>query len=217
MDAEEYQNRHKLRYENRHEPRGRYRDVHEESAGKNYVGYDYMDLVADGAEISFLLDSYGVFGWEPDEYASHYREHTHRHMINAGSKVTLPLKRDRKIANKTELTRLQRNFEACVRELETLEKRKTSKAIILALIIGFIGTVFMAGSVFAVAAKPPHILLCILLAIPAIIGWAVPYPLYQRIVAEESVRLDALIAQKYDEIHAICERGSKLSYGNKEA
>ena len=45
------------------------------------------------------------------------------------------------------------------RELETLEKRKTSKAIILALIIGFIGTVFMAGSVFAIIAKPPHILL----------------------------------------------------------
>jgi len=26
-----------------------------------------------------------------------------------------------------------------------------------------------------------------------------------------------LIEQKYDEIHAICARASKLSYGNKEA
>ena len=217
MNAEEYQNRHKIRYDSRHEPRGRYREGYDREIETNYVGYDYMDLVADGAEVSFLLDSYGVFGWELDEYASHYREHAHRHVPNTSGKVTLPLKRDRKIANKTELTRLQRNFEACVRELETLEKRKTSKAIILALIIGFIGTVFMTGAVFAVVAKPPHILLCILLAIPAIIGWAVPYPLYRRIVAEESARLDTLIAQKYDEIHAICERGSKLSYGNKEA
>ena len=217
MNAEEYQNRHKNRHENRYEPHSRRRDASVYETENNYVGYDYMELTADGAEISFLLDSYAQFGWEPDEYASRYREYAHRHVPNVGGKVTLLLKRDRKIANKTELTRLQRNFEACVRELGMLEKSKTSKATILALIIGFIGTVFMTGSVFAIVAQPPHILLCILLAIPAFIGWAVPYPLYRRIVAEESTRLDALIEQKYDEIHAICARASKLSYGNKEA
>ena len=44
--------------------------------------------------------------------------------------MTLRLKRDRKIVNKTELTRLQRNFEACVREIQSLENSKTSKATI---------------------------------------------------------------------------------------
>ena len=45
--------------------------------------------------------------------------------------MTLRLKRDRKIVNKTELTRLQRNFEACVREIQSLENSKTSKATIM--------------------------------------------------------------------------------------
>lgn len=214
MNAEEYQEKQDRRYETR----GRHRGGYRAEAEKNYVGYDYMELTADEGEVPFLLDSYEAFGWELDEYVSHYRELSHRHTPNiAHGKVTLPLKRDRKMVNKTELTRLQRNFEACVRELEILEKSKTSKATALALMIGFIGTVFMAGSVFAIVAEPPHVVLCILLAIPAFIGWLMPYFVYRKTVLQESARIDALIEQKYDEIHAICERGSKLSYGNKEA
>ena len=73
MNAEEYQNRHKNRHENRYEPHSRRRDASAYETENNYVGYDYMELTADGAEISFLLDSYAQFGWEPDEYASRYR------------------------------------------------------------------------------------------------------------------------------------------------
>lgn len=75
--------------------------------------------------------------------------------------MTLRLKRDRKIVNKTELTRLQRNFEACVREIQSLENSKTSKATIWALAAGVIGTAFIACSTFAVTAVPPKIL-CVL-------------------------------------------------------
>lgn len=210
MNARVYQNRH-----NRYEPYDRHRNIYGQNTEKNYVGYDYMELVADSAELSFLLDSYEAFGWELDEYAAQQREQN-RHVSSVGSKAVLVLKRDRKIVNKAELTRLQRNFEACVREMELLERSKTSKASALALIIGVIGTAFMAGAVFAVAAEPTHVALCILFAIPAFIGWAVPYPLYRRIAAQESARIDVLIERKYDEIHAICERGSKLSYGSKE-
>lgn len=81
-------------------------------------------------------------------------------------KITIRLKRDRRIINKTELTRLQRNFEAYVTEIEHLEKEKTSFPTIRAITMGIVGTAFMAGSTFAVTAEPPQILLCIILAIP---------------------------------------------------
>lgn len=68
----------------------------------------------------------------------------------------IQLKRDRKILNKAELTRLQRNFEACVSEIQTLHGRKTSVASVCSLILGVIGAAFMAGSTFAVTAQPPH-------------------------------------------------------------
>ena len=112
----------------------------------------------------------------------------------------IQLKRDRKILNKAELTRLQRNFEACVSEIQTLDGRKTSVASVCSLILGVIGAAFMTGSTFAVTAQPPHYILCILLAIPGFLGWIFPYFLYKKIVGKQTERyyinLEVLYPQK---------------------
>ena len=89
--------------------------------------------------------------------------------------AALRMKRDRKLIHKMELTRLQRHFEACAKEIEVLEKSKTSVASAWAFVVGILGTAFMAGATFAVTHEPPMILLCIILAIPGFIGWALPY------------------------------------------
>lgn len=124
----------------------------------------------------------------------------------------IQLKRDRKILNKAELTRLQRNFEACVSEIQTLHGRKTSVASVCSLILGVIGAAFMAGSTFAVTAQPPHYILCILLAIPGFLGWILPYFLYKKIMGKQTEKITPLIEAKYDEIYEICEKGNKILY-----
>lgn len=126
--------------------------------------------------------------------------------------MTMHLKRNRKIVNKAELTRLQRNFEACVNEIDALEKAKTSVAAMYAMTLGMIGTAFIAGATFAVTAQPPYYILCILLAIPGFLGWIFPYFLYKRIVKTQTEKLTPLIEEKYDEIYEICEKGNKLLY-----
>lgn len=176
---------------------------------KNFVGYEYKEIIAESSRISFLLDGYECFGWELDESLVGNKESKNPSYQN---KTVLHLKRNRKIINKMELTRLQRNFEACVKEIEALEKSKTSAATIYALVVGVIGTAFMAGSVFAVTAQPPYIILSILLAIPAFIGWIVPYFLYKGVTRKQTEKLEPLIEQKYDEIYDICEKGNKLLY-----
>ena len=176
---------------------------------KNFVGYEYKEIIAESGRVSFLLDGYECFGWELDESLTESRESKNP---SHPKKAVLHLKRNRKIINKMELTRLQRNFEACVKEIDALEKSRTSAATIYALVVGIIGTAFMAGSVFAVTAQPPYIVLSILLAIPAFIGWIIPYFLYRRITRKQTEKLTPLIEQKYDEIYEICERGNKLLY-----
>lgn len=176
---------------------------------KNFVGYEYKEIIAESSRVSFLLDGYECFGWELDEKRAENRESKNP---SYPKKEVLHLKRNRKIINKMELTRLQRNFEACVKEIEALEKSKTSAATIYALVVGIIGTAFMAGSVFAVTAQPPYIILSIFLAIPAFIGWLIPYFLYRRVVERQTEKLTLLIEQKYDEIYEICEKGNKLLY-----
>ena len=180
----------------------------EHTPRRTFVGYEYKEIHTDSEKASFLIDGYECFGWEIDN-------NLHGSGIvspGVSSKVVVRMKRNRKIVNKMELTRLQRNFEACVKEIEMLENAKTSDATMYAIIIGVIGTAFMAGSVFAVTAQPPQVLLCILLAIPAFIGWALPYIVYNKLVRRQTEKILPLIEEKYDEIYELCEKGNKLLY-----
>lgn len=180
-----------------------------EKSRKKYIGYEYKEVIADCSNVSFLLDGYECFGWKQDENVAGKRN---LYAVQHSSKMVLHLKRDRKIVNKIELTRLQRNFEDCLRQIDMLENEKSSKATMYALIIGVIGTAFMAGSVFAVTAQPPQILLCIILAIPAFIGWILPYPVYTKVLRRQTEKVLPLIEEKYDEIYEICKKGNKLLY-----
>ena len=112
--------------------------------------------------------------------------------------------------NKAELTRLQRNFESCIDQIISLEHSKKTTATAVALIIGIIGTAFMAGSVFAITAQPPYFILSILLAIPGFIGWIIPYFLYRHIAKQKEESVAPLIDAKLDEIYEICEKGNHL-------
>lgn len=185
------------------------RSVTAEREQRNYVGYEYKEIAADGQLAALLLDGYESFGWEVNDSLP---ESNAGGKPGIGQKVMLRLRRDRKILNKAELTRLQRNFEACVAEIQTLEQRKTSAATAYAIVLGVIGTAFMAGSTFAVTARPPYIALCIILAIPGFLGWIFPYFLYKKVVEKQTRKIAPLIEAKYDEIYEICEKGSKLLY-----
>ncbi len=175
---------------------------------KEFIGYEYKEVNTDNSKVSFLLDGYENFGWELDGNVT--EASIENRIPQKQNAVVLRLKRNRKIVNKMELTRLQRNFESCVREIEMLEKSKTSAATVYALIIAVLGTAFMAGATFAVTAQPPHVILCILLAIPGFIGWILPYFVYKRVLGRQTEKVTPLIEEKYDEIYEICEKGSRL-------
>lgn len=166
-----------------------------------FIGYDYKEMTVPDELASMYLDCYENFGWEPDENIVTAKGH---------GGTTIRMKRNRKIINKMELTRLQHHFEACVNEIEALEKAKTSAAAIWALVIGILGTAFIAGSTFAVVHEPPIIWLCILLAIPGFIGWVLPYYVYKQTVRKKTQKIQPLIEAKYEEMYQVCEKGHSL-------
>lgn len=168
---------------------------------KNFTTYEYKEITVCSDKAPLYLDCYESFGWKQDENFSPQEN---------GDKVTLKLKRDRRLVNKVELTRLQRNFEAAMNEIIALEHSKTTAATIWALCIGLVGTAFMAGSVFAVTAEPPHVLLCIVLAVPAFAGWIAPYFVYRIIRDKKTRQVNPFIEEKTEEIYAMCEKGQSL-------
>lgn len=173
-----------------------------ESGGKNFVGYEYKDIAPDAKNASMYIDGYQNFGWELDE---------NQKLRQEAGRIHIRMKRNRKILNKAELTRLQRNFEDCMNQIETLERSKYIYGNIASLAIGLVGTMFMAGSVFAVVAEPPIIWLCAVLAVPGFAGWTAPWFVYRFLVKKRTVLVTPMIEDKYDEIYEICEKGNKLS------
>lgn len=169
--------------------------------GNGFIGYEYKNITVGREMESLYADGYTNFGWtlEDVDISSNIRgSHT----------ANLKFKRDRKICNKAELTRLQRQFDACIQEIQTLERSKISSASIAAFTVGLIGTVFMAGSVFAYIGGMQ--VLSIVLAVPGFLGWIIPYFAYRKIQENKTASLTHLIEQKYDEIYAVCEKANSL-------
>ncbi|MFC0234164.1 hypothetical protein ACFFIF_09200 [Vagococcus entomophilus] len=164
-----------------------------------FIGYEYKDKKVQKRVSSMIIDGYENFGWKLDS------SHTPAHPVDS---VEMKFKRNRKIRNKAELTRLQRQFDAIVEEIQKLENKKQSLAMIVAFSIGVLGTAFIAGSVFAVEAGN-HFLM-VLLAIPGFIGWILPYFTFKKVEADKTKQITPLIDQKYDELYEITEQGNRL-------
>ncbi|MBP1736333.1 MAG: hypothetical protein H6Q60_214 [Oscillospiraceae bacterium] len=165
----------------------------------SFVGYEYKELTVKHSMEPVYTDSYPSFGWQLEGVSGSPQ----------GIRfVSLKFKRNRKLRNKAEISRLQRQFEAGVSEIESLEFSKVMKASGIAYGIGLVGTAFMAGSVFAITAGNTP--LCIILAVPAFIGWIVPYLLFRRVSGRKSAEVTPLIDKKYDEIYEICEKAGSL-------
>lgn len=166
----------------------------------SFVGYEYTNVTVKRSVANLYEDSYENFGYELESVSD---------IMGKIDSVSMKFKRDRKIRNKSELTRLQRNFDSCVNEILELEKSKYMFAATVAYIIGIIGTAFMAGSVFCVTAN--MIVPCIILAVPAFIGWILPYFIYKNIVKKKTAEVTPLIDEKYDEIYDVCEKAHNLT------
>lgn len=146
-------------------------------------------------------DGYACFGWQ---------ERTDKPHEKNGDKVTLHYVRNRNILNKTELIRLQRQFEDCMAQIQAMQRRADSIPLAASLAAGLLGTAFVAGSVFAVTASTPVIWLTILLAIPGFTLWGAAYPICRKEQQRQRERLLPLIDAKYDEAARTAEKAKKL-------
>jgi len=167
---------------------------------EKFIGYEYKEIIADRDMEGVYADGYPHFGWNLEDYSG---------STLGLSTVSLKFKRDRKIRNKAELTRLQRQFEGNVKEIQMLEQSKTSAAFITALTVGLIGTTFLAGATFAFI-YAEMIVLMIILAVPGFIGWFLPYQLYKKLRAKKNKAVAPLIEQQYDAIYEVCEKAHGL-------
>ena len=166
---------------------------------KGFVGYEYSEVTVSQSMESVYADGYRNFGWELEGSSV---------PVGGVSSVKLKFKRDRKYRRSAEITRLQRQFDSCANEIVAMERSKGIGASTAAYVIGVLGTACMAGAVFAYLGS--LIPLMILLAIPGLAGWVIPYFCYVAIRKKKCSQVDPLIDKKYDEIYTVCEKANGL-------
>lgn len=101
---------------------------------KEFTSYEYKELNVRDDMASFYLDCYENFGWQQDENFP---------VQQNGGMLNIKLKRNRKLVNKVELTRLQRHFGADMEDIFSLENSKTSMAIVIALSVGIVALLML--------------------------------------------------------------------------
>lgn len=176
-------------------------------AAGGYVGYEYKQVAVPVEMLSLYRDSYPCFGWEEDPNAAPAPA---TRQAGRRARQALHFRRDRKLCNRVELTRLQRHFDGCIAEIGALERAKTSLPAVWALTVALAGTVFMALSTFAVVGAQPNYPLSVLLAVPGFLGWGTPLFLYRALVRRRTQKLTPLIEAQYDTICQLCEKGTRL-------
>lgn len=197
---------------------------------KMYTAYEYKEMTVKKELEPLAVDGYKNFGWKVENSRPATQKHVwgpfrvmlaplallpgtpFKKMIQNHESETersIYLKRNKDIFSKNELNRLQIQFEKIVEEISSIEVSKTTGASIAAYMVGMIGTVFMALSVFSYLAGILQI--CIILAVPGFLGWILSAIVY-KVVKERRIRkLIPIIQDKYDDIDQVCEKAYTLT------
>ncbi|MDR1117110.1 MAG: hypothetical protein LBL09_02550 [Oscillospiraceae bacterium] len=164
-----------------------------------FTAYEYLTITVKDRMEQVYIDCYRHFGWVAEKEQEQ----------NGSGTVVLKLKRDRKIKNREDLTRLQKKCEAAFKAIERLEGKQGMRAIMLAISVGLAGTAFIVGAVFSYMAG--NIPLCVILLIPGVSGWRIPLPLYMNINNRQNEQIERSVDEQYDILYSACDEANALN------
>lgn len=199
----------------------------------DYVGYEYKTVTILKTLDLLWRDSMRSFGWTLEKQAPTIVKHVwgplrfllaplalipgtpFKKMIvdhESETELEMTFKRDRNIADKDKLNRLQTRFETYARGIEVLEKSKSTSARTGAYFIGLAGTVLMALSMFShlVGMLP----LMIIFAVPGILAWILSYFFFRSQIGKRSAQIEPEIEKQHNIICDVCQRANGILVGS---
>jgi len=177
--------------------------MYEKTKNHSCVSYEYKSVTVSSNMKSVYLDGYANFGWE--FYGTEPAP-------QGSIAIVLRFRRDRRLKNKLELCRLERELENSLHEIEKLEKIKDAKTMAFSIGFGILGAAFLIGSASSFFAG--NILLCIVLLIPAAISGVIGYVSSSSMKRKQDEKIAPQIDNYYDSVHKTCEKANTLLSGS---
>ncbi len=163
------------------------------------IVYEHTALRVPRELESVYRDTSPNFGWVIDSVESGRAASGH---------TTLRLKRDRRIRNRPIVQELQRANRAALTTIDALDRSKKTVPMAIAIIIGVIGSAFLAGSVFALQADAMGI--SIVLGAIGLLGWLGGWVSYIVVKARRAPQVDAAIDQQYEIVYDTAQKAAAL-------
>ncbi len=163
---------------------------------KEFVAYEYKDILISKKFSNLYLDCIENLGWEIVNKEKNF------------SKIKLSLKRKYNYKEKAKLNELELKFTNSFNELEMINETYQNKGLITSLTIGLIGTCFMAGATFSFLGG--LFLLMVVLAIPGFLGWIFPYFINKNINEKQLRKVNQRSEELRQEIYEVIEQAYRL-------
>lgn len=179
------------------------------------IQYEYLSINVKSKNEPMIMDIYENFGWKVitsgalTDKEDYYINNTG---TNGEKLVNIKFKRDRKINNKDKLNVLQKKCEETLKKIDKLEEEPHLKGTMYSLMVGLLGCVFLAISVFVITgeATVKDYVISTPIGIVGIVCWILAYFKYVKTKKKIEEQNDSLIKQLHEEMYNSCDEAQKL-------
>lgn len=170
---------------------------------ENTTTYDYKTIKVKRSIETIICDTYENLGWELTNTSSVEGSLFH---------INLSFKRDRKIANKVELIKLQEKADNVVANIELLQNKKKSAGFVSALSTGIVGALTFGGgmSMTMLLSGVGYMIGGIALGLVGAGICALAYPLFKKVNKKKGDSIQPILESEFDKLADICEEAGKL-------
>lgn len=183
------------------------------SITKDFIAYDYLKLEVLPDLEQLYVDCYQSFGWELTKVSE--TNINQDYYINGRTflekpLVTLKFKRNRKIKNKAELLKLQKDMEDYFKKIDKLKKEPELIGTIYSMILGVVGLLFIIFSILSLTSKTPFYILGVINGIVGVVGVILAFFMYNKKRKQLQEKNEILIEEQYNNIYELCEKANNL-------
>lgn len=170
---------------------------------ENVVSYDYKTIKVKREIETLVCDTYENLGWELTNTSS---------VEGSIFYVNLSFKRNRKIANKVELLKLQERADAVINSIDSLQAKKKRAGMAESLSVGVVGTlVFGGGMSMTMLLKGVGFMIGgIVLGFVGAGICALAYPLFKKLNKKKASNIQPILESEFDKLSDICEEAQKV-------
>lgn len=170
---------------------------------ENTISYDYKTIKVKRSIETLVCDTYENLGWEMTNTSS---------VEGSIFYVNLSFKRNRKIANKTELLKLQEKADSVIATIESLQSKQKNAGTAEAVTTGVVGALtFGGGMSMCMLLKGIGFMLGgIALGLVGAGICALAYPLFKKLNKKKSTNIQPILESEFDKLADVCEQATKL-------